>query len=156
MGDKEGHSAIWVANVILHKMDNKLTPLQLNKLIYFSHGWFLGLYDKMLILDNVEAWKYGPVISSIYYTFRDNGPYPIHFHDYFDKVYTGLNDKENDIVNQVIEGYGSLSGPALIDLTHEIGTPWEKYYDGSFDVVIPNSEIRDYFKNQSIKNDRTE
>jgi len=151
-----GHNAHLIANVILDKMTNRLTPLQVNKLIYFSHGWFLGLHDKALISENIEAWKYGPVIPSIYYMFRSNGADPISFKDYFDEDYTGLDDRESDIVEQTIEGYGNLPGSTLIMLTHQTGSPWEKCFDGSRNKVIPEEMIKEYFKNESNKDDGAE
>ena len=144
------HNAHLIANFILYDAERKLTPLQLNKLIYFSHGWMLGLYDKPLITEQVEAWKYGPVIPSIYYLFKNNGREPINFIEYFDYPYANLNAQEIDIIRQVIDAYGDLSGEKLIELTHEKGTPWSKYYNGSNEnVIIPNKAIKKYFKSLS-------
>ena len=47
-----------------------LTPLHINKLVFFSHGWNLGILETPLINEDVEAWKYGPIIPSIYYAFK--------------------------------------------------------------------------------------
>ena len=145
-----GHNACFVANFILSNLDSRLTPLQINKLVYFSHGWMLGLYDRALITECVEAWKYGPVIPSIYHAFKSHGRDLIRFRDCFDELYKGLDESESSIVNQVMAEYGKMSGPELIDLTHEPDTPWDQYYDESkCNVVIPNEAIRDYFRNES-------
>jgi uncharacterized phage-associated protein len=41
-----------------------LTPLQLMKLVYIAHGWMLGIHQRPLIKDHIEAWKLGPVIPT--------------------------------------------------------------------------------------------
>src|SRR5438552_18215648 len=51
----------------------KLTPLQLIKLVYFAHGWYLGLTGEPLIDEPPEAWRYGPVIPSLYHALKDYG-----------------------------------------------------------------------------------
>ena len=61
------HSSIRIAVEFLELAKNQthykeITTMQLLKLVYIAHGWMLGLYDKPLISDEVEAWQYGPVI----------------------------------------------------------------------------------------------
>ncbi len=43
-----------------------LTPMHIQKLIYFAHGWNLALTGEPLIRERVEAWDYGPVIRALY------------------------------------------------------------------------------------------
>lgn len=50
-----------------------ITPMKLQKLIYFAHGWNYGLYDEPLIADPIQAWRFGPVIPSIYHEFKHVG-----------------------------------------------------------------------------------
>src|SRR5215510_7158653 len=54
-----------------------LTPMKLQKLVYFAHGWSLALTGVPLIKDAVEAWRYGPVIPALYHEFKHNGARPI-------------------------------------------------------------------------------
>src|SRR5687767_12203236 len=51
----------------------KLTPLQLIKLVYIAHGWYLGLTGKPLINESPQAWQYGPVIPSLYHALKIHG-----------------------------------------------------------------------------------
>ena len=65
-----------IANYFLEKAKaegNSLTPMQVQKLVYFAHGWYLGLFGEPLIKESVQAWSYGPVIPSLYQEFKRFG-----------------------------------------------------------------------------------
>ena len=47
--------------------------LQLLKLSYIAHGFKLALFDYPLADEAVQAWKYGPVFSTIYGEFKHHG-----------------------------------------------------------------------------------
>ena len=69
-----------VANHFLElaKRDGQtIDPMKIQKLAYYAHGFFLALYDKPLLDDRVEAWKWGPVIPSLYHEFKQYGGGPI-------------------------------------------------------------------------------
>ena len=70
-------SAELVADFLLANSDRKLTPMEVNKLVYISHGWMLALHDESLISEKIEAWKHGPVIPSLYHKFKMYGAEPI-------------------------------------------------------------------------------
>ena len=58
-----------VAREFLHITKGKdlnLTPLKLMKLVFFAHGWCLGLTKKPLVCELVEAWPTGPVFPDLY------------------------------------------------------------------------------------------
>jgi len=140
-----------------------LTPLKLQKLVYFAHGWCLALTGKALISDHVQAWQYGPVIPSIYHQFKAVGNGPIDDLspelgnvgglkfaskaklDNFPATEERQHAKE--IVAKVLEIYGRYSAARLSNATHQTGTPWQQVYkDGERKIAIPNELIRTYFK----------
>jgi uncharacterized phage-associated protein len=51
----------------------ELTPMKLIKLVYLAHGWYLGIKGEALINEEIQAWKYGPVIESLYHAFKRYG-----------------------------------------------------------------------------------
>lgn len=127
-----------------------LTPMQLLKLVYIAHGWMLGLYGVPLIRDDVQAWQYGPVIPRLYNAVRRYRSAPI---DQAIPVQNApLQPHEENVVGQVYDIYGRMSGPALSRLTHAAGTPWAlTYRDGEHGIVIPQDIIEDHYQRLANK-----
>jgi hypothetical protein len=50
-----------------------LTPMQIQKLVYFAHGWNLAITGEPLIWERVEPWDYGPVVRNLYRNLREFG-----------------------------------------------------------------------------------
>jgi len=144
-----GHYSRAVANDLLSRAEeanNPLTPMQLIKLVYLSHGWMLGLYGRPLIKERVEAWLYGPVIRDLYNAvrrFRDQSV------DGSLRVPRGdreFDAHERDLIDQVFRKYGHYSDIALSRLTHAPGSPWSKTWDSvGQNAPIPNDLIEDHF-----------
>jgi uncharacterized phage-associated protein len=148
-----------VANefIRLAEADGKLlTPLQLIKLVYIAHGWMLGLYQRPLIVDRIEAWKYGPVIPDLYRAMRDYGgnyvtaplgaAHRITFSSPAIRP-APLDDQERDLIRQVYERYGTKNGVQLSQLTHRSGTPWHTAWEeDSMGRTISNDLIAEHYR----------
>lgn len=149
--------------------------MQLIKLVYFAHGWHLAWYDQALIGDDVEAWRHGPVIPSVYHAFKKYGREPIErptYGEYDLVIDIGLVDLDDKIIkpkpihqnfpddarhvmDQVFLTYGNLSGLQLSRLTHEAGAPWEQAYEPyAYNAVIENNIIKDHFEKLARENSR--
>ena len=50
-----------------------ISNLKLQKLAYYSQGFFGAIYDKPLFNERVEAWTYGPVIPELYHEYKCHG-----------------------------------------------------------------------------------
>ncbi|MDI1494771.1 MAG: hypothetical protein K8823_77 [Cenarchaeum symbiont of Oopsacas minuta] len=150
-----GKSALHVAYYLIHNSNVRLTPLHIGKLVFFSHGWNLGIFGRPLISDIVEAWRYGPVIPSVYHAFQKYGndrisPDILYGKDDVENLFT---DDEKTIMDRVIEVYNKKRGDELIAITHVEGSPWEEYYvkDQHY-TEIPNDVIEAYY-NKKAKSD---
>lgn len=160
------HDSRAVANYFLRKADSggkPLTPMQVIKLVYFAHGWNLGIYDKPLIDDEVEAWDYGPVIRAVYDAFKRFGNQPItelaisrHFldEDRAEKtIESRFDNEEISLLDKVWDVYGSIKGFQLSAITHRDDSPWHSIYkEYGRTSVIPDSVIGEYFKKQGSEN----
>jgi len=124
-----------------------LTPMQLLKLAYIANGWMLGLHGRALFHDPVEAWQYGPVIPSLYNQLRTYRGQPVTGLLRERNNVTPLDNVEDDLIRQVYDIYGRLSGIQLSRMTHAPGTPWAlTYQPGEFSVEIPIDLIEEHYR----------
>lgn len=154
------NNAITIANYFLKKSFEEgtdVTPMKLLKLVYIAHGWHLGLFDSELISEPTEAWKYGPVIPSVYQMFkkyRTDRITNILFPDQsYKEEYNCLLQDEDMVafLDKIWEVYKKYSGTQLSELTHQNGTPWYKVWNergGSSmnGAIIPNDMIKVHYK----------
>ena len=54
-----------------------ITPLKLQKLLYYIQGMALYIFDKPAFTDKIYAWAYGPVVDSVYQKYKSKGKTPI-------------------------------------------------------------------------------
>lgn len=152
-----------------------ITPLKLQKLVYYAHGWYLGFTHRPLIRESVRAWDYGPVIPDLYDEFRKYGGSPIrelarimrvidNEEDDFEIVFEEAeipNGEEHvftrDLLKKVWKEYGCYNARQLSSMTHAPGTPWSEVYANSQEKspVIPNELIEQYFAERIKEGERT-
>ena len=150
-------SATRAANIVLDeakRYGHVITPLQVMKHVYISHGMFLGRHGVPLVPDRIQAWQYGPVISSLYGNLKRFGSGPV-----TEKLPVTMFDRAEptDLERGTIEGvyatYGQFSGPALSNLTHKPGSPWSRVWrPGVSHLVIPNDLIRQHYQEAIAQN----
>lgn len=123
---------ISVANFFIGKAQEegrRITPMQVLKLVYIAHGWHLGLYGTPLIGESAQAWKYGPVIPSVYHDFKHYGKSGIDRQktmvvDGQPVIPTVTDTQAQNFLSTVWNAYKHLDGWQLSAITHQPGTPW--------------------------------
>lgn len=146
--------AIDVANFFIDmanansEVEDFMTNLRVNKLLYFSQAWSLVRRGKPLFSEELQAWKYGPVVPCVYQTFKPCGKEPISSvsGDYSPEVFSC---DELELLIDVIREYGKYSTPALVEMTHAVGTPWTDIYVPDSNNVITQDSLSKYFSNHS-------
>ena len=141
------HTALAVADRFIRlarKNETPITPMQVQKLAYFAHGWNLGLGFGPLFQDAVESWQYGPVIRSIYHALKSYGGEPVTEPILAEEEeFTQLEDT---LISMIYQRYGELEGVRLSQMTHAEGSPWQQtYLQDKRSTIIHNHIIRDYY-----------
>ena len=141
-------SVIAVANILIgeaRKNGKAITPLQLIKMAYIAHGIHLGLGFGRLFEEEIQAWRYGPVIPDLYQAVKQYGRGSITAAI----PYTGpdLDERRIQLLEKVYEAYGKYTGLFLTCLTHQDGTPWKQVYNKKERFTpIPDKLIEAYYK----------
>lgn len=153
-------NALSIANYFIELADEKqkdLTPLRLMKLVYISYGFGLALLDKCFLdyrFDSVEAWRFGPVIPSVYHSFKRFGKQKITekttmlvgTEQNYDIVTPELEDSDaKKICKLVWDRYEGCDTGTLINILHGKGTPWAQVYEEGKNNPIPELYTRMYY-----------
>ena len=138
-----------VATEILKQGEKRgiqMTPMQLVKLAYIAHGFHLAIFGGKLFQEQIQAWKYGPVIPDLYHATKRFGRKEIAIDNLLS--YPGLaNPAIEGFLGDVVAKYGHLSGPTLSSITHQSGSPWDQVYrEGSANIEIPNHLIKEHYQ----------
>lgn len=152
-------NSLSIANYFITKSwerGTELTPMKLVKLVYIAHGWHLGITDQPLLNEIPQAWQYGPVVPTVYHSFKSYGNKQV-TQLYSDLTPSGIitpaitDASISLLLNKVWDIYSQYNGPQLSTLTHQPGTPWDivwnqqggKYTHGA---IIPNNIIAAHYK----------
>lgn len=135
----------------------EITPLALQKILYFIQGIYLVLFNEPLYEEDCMAWVHGPVYEEVYDLFKDFKYNPIEDNRFaiFKERFEELSAQEKNVMDLVINSFGRYSGKVLEKVTHQ-ETPWR---DARVDCeplqpsrkIIEKSEIRKYFNQVAEK-----
>jgi len=136
----------------LFKNLEEITPLMLQKLLYYVQGFFMVFYNRPMFVENCEAWIHGPVYPQVYFLFKK-----FRFNPIEDERFSLLAGKENnltteekEVIQLVAKTFGIYGGKTLEKITHK-EKPWCDARYGFTEnmpshTVIDKEEILDYFK----------
>jgi uncharacterized phage-associated protein len=155
------YSPLHIANGFLERSFGASIPIdhmKMQKLLYFSHGYYLALTEgDPLLSEQFQAWKFGPVLPSVYQRLKRFGARPItEYAEVYDPVFRSevpAAAPENDpafvkVREFVWERYGSRESIALSSLTHREGGAWDKTIKGHPGIQGPqisNDDIQEEF-----------
>ncbi len=129
----------------------EVTPLALQKILYFIQGIHMVMFGKPLYKEDCMAWIHGPVYEEVYDLFKDFKYNPIEDNRFaiFKDRFEELSEQEKMVIDLVINTFGKYSGKVLEDITHE-EQPWKNArmgYEPSEPSreIISKDEIRNYF-----------
>lgn len=139
-------SPLEVAHYFLSKVDvakgDSMTPLKLQKLVYYAQAWHYTLFNQPLFDEKVEAWAHGPVVRSVWNAFKSYSTrnYPIAISQIKLNVPQNIPGQTERLLNDIIRIYGEHTGSYLESLTHQ-EKPWIDARKGIPSYSKSNSEI---------------
>lgn len=155
LADSVSEKMLVTISYIFEKV-KEITPLALQKILYYVQAIYMVNYNKPLFVEECQAWTHGPVYEKVYDMFKGFKYNPIEdkrfviFRDRFQK----LTGEEKKIIDMVINSFGMYSGKTLERITHK-EAPWADAYDsehhyGYGNEPITNEAIKKYFKEMSL------
>ena len=147
-------TALDVANALIaksHSVSSPISHMKLQKLVYFAFGWYGAITKQNLFEDEIQAWKFGPVVPDLYHRFKLYYLNPIPLNHFFASG-SRLNPELLPLINKIWEVYGHFSAEELVNKTHEVGTPWHQAWFsphnsyGSSNIAIDKASIRQHFE----------
>lgn len=125
---------------IFEKLE-EVTPLSLQKLLYFIQGVYSALYGSPIFSEDCRAWVHGPVYQEVYDLFRDFKYNPIDDARFalLEGTADALTGDEKRVADLVVNTFGMYGGKSLERITHN-ELPWREARKG-YEDSIPSSEL---------------
>lgn len=118
-----------------------ISNMKLQKLAYYSQGFYLALFNKPLFDNPIEAWVHGPVVVDLYHKYKeyDRNSIPFNVISYD----SPLVKNEKSLIARVYEVFGKYSAAQLRHMTHQ--EPIWKSHEFSASEIT-HDEMKAYFK----------
>jgi uncharacterized phage-associated protein len=111
-----------VIDYLLYKCED-ITPLALQKALYYIQGFYYAFMDVFLFEADCEAWAHGPVYRDIYQRYCSYRFDPIEGAEATDDSVLSSNEKA--VIDSVVRNLCCYSGKILESFTHA-EAPWLK------------------------------
>ena len=144
-----------LADFLLTEMRERgeaLTPLKLQKMMYYADAWHLALFDREITSEKFKAWVHGPVLTSQYHRFREFRWMPITTE--VPRPHT-LPELEGHLL-EIVDIFGSEPAVALERMTHQ-EDPWIEARgnlppDEPCDAYISKETTKSYYRRLAEEN----
>jgi uncharacterized phage-associated protein len=118
-----------------------ISPLKLQKVLYYAQGYHLAAFDTPLFDDEIQAWQHGPVAPKIYHKYKSSS-------QVLESEISAFSLPEGLVkfLDNILDVYGRYSAWQLREMTHH-ETPWlSSYEEGVTHKVISQLSLKDFFK----------
>lgn len=126
----------------------EITPLALQKVLYYAQGFYKAFFGEFLFDDDCEAWVHGPVYTKIYDKYKIFKSGNIQASMDYD-VSDIIDDEKRKLLDVIIKCFGYYNGKALEKMSH-YETPWMNARNGlpvneNSNNIIEKDDIEEYF-----------
>lgn len=145
-------SSTVLCNNILYRgnRDNvRITPMKLQKLMYFVCRDYIKLYGTSPISEQFEVWQYGPVLPSVYSEFKAFRSSPIteYAKDANGNAFMVCESDSPDltgVIDAVWRKYRSKTGIELSQITHKPESGWYRAFTEHRTLITEGDMKDDY------------
>jgi len=121
-----------------------LTNLQMQKMLYIAHMFYMGDMGEPLIHEHFEAWDYGPVQPSLYHHLKTFGADPVP--DFAFDIINSI-DEDDPCIPYLDFTVTRIKRGRLVAITHWGKGAWNKNYDKDARATpIPDEHILEEYK----------
>ncbi len=120
-----------------------ISNLKLQKLLYYTQGFHLALYDEPLFPEAIEAWTHGPVVPDLYRHYKKYGADAIPCPEDID--FSIYDEETKSLLDEVYSVFGQFAAWKLRSMTQE-EYPWKLEAQNS--GTITHQSLQEYFKTQ--------
>lgn len=127
----DAYDALELAKYIVTKCIKDHCPisnLQLQKILFFIQREFLQKKGRVAFYDDIQAWKFGPVVRNVYVYFCVFGGMPIDLPLEFIEGNINWNDSDKSLIDGIVVQCRKLDPWQLVAETHKSGGAWDKTY----------------------------
>lgn len=134
--------ADWILSKINNNSGDTISPLKLQKLLYYCQAWHYTIFSEKLFDERIEAWAHGPVVPSQYKRFAFMRCYdPINLSKVsITPASFEPNSRTESLLNEVMDIYLEHTAGYLEQLTHK-EMPWKKTRGDLEPYAASNKEI---------------
>lgn len=118
-----------------------LSNLELQKILYLAHMFYLGRTGEPLVGGSFQAWDYGPVHPTLYHHAKVFGSSPV------ENIFRSVPDLADEtpearILDEAFDELSDNRPGQLVAATHRSGGAWDRnYVPAARHVIIPNDQI---------------
>ena len=149
-----------ISNYLITHLE-EVTPLALEKLLFFSNGVNYALNGSRLITEESQAWAHGPVYPCVYNKYKKYGYKPID-----DGIYSShgclvskLSEDEIKAIDLVIKTFGLYSPKTLEKISHS-QIPWIEKRNGYSEEeagndIIDENSVKNFFIENKLNSEES-
>ena len=119
---------------------------KINKIVILAHFWYIGYYNKPLVIEFVEQWKYGPMIHDLY---KATERYKNNMVPFLHGNKITLDEETEEFLEYFFSVYSYKTGVEIASAMNGKNSPGEitrENYNNLTGVAIPLKLIREHYR----------
>jgi len=119
------------------QVNTNITKIQ--KWLYICYGLYWAAENKQLLNERPKAWDYGPAFPKVYKAQKNHN-------DTLEPLITNTDvatfSVYDDLINSVLDTFGSWTASQLVNWTHEEGSAWDRQKQNAMYEALDDYNIK--------------